>query len=185
MLDIGCGTATHIADYARQVGPTGTIYGIDVSHDMIAKAQERYQNSELPTTTPIFQVADAYQLPLASNSCHVVKEDRVLQHLTRPLEVIHEMVRVTKPNGLVVVSNPDFRSFQLNTMERRYTGDKVRPPPPNSSSSSSSSMLDMEWHELTTKVLNGVIPILCRHPSIGLSQCIVFCNKQQLIVITK
>jgi len=155
MLDVGCGTGTHIPEYSRLVGPSGRVHGIDTSQDMISRAQEVHAS----LANVSFQVADAYALPFPSKYYNVVKEDRLLQHLTRPLEAVHELLRVTKPGGLVVLSNPDFRSFQFDAMEQMYTGERQRPPPP----------LDFDLSFLTTKLLNGVIPTLCRHPSVGLS----------------
>ena len=155
LLDIGCGTATHFPQYADKVGTTGQVTGIDISSDMIQRAQQHYANFE----NILFQTANIYDLPFASHSFDCVKEDRVLEHLHRPLEAVEEMRRVTTPGGLVVVSNPDFRSFQMDIVRQRW--DEKRRPPTD---------LDFDLFSATTKLLGGIIPTLASHTDMGLSQ---------------
>lgn len=153
ILDVGCGTATEIPQYAEKVGLKGRVEGIDVSRDMIQHAKEVHES----LSNASFHVGNIYTLPFPSKSFEVVKEDRVLQHLTRPLEAVQEMLRVAKVGGTVVIANPDFRSFQIDTISQRW-GEKRTPPP----------HLDFDLQELTTKLLNGVVPTLCMHSAIGL-----------------
>ena len=161
LLDIGCGTATHAPIYSKIVGSRGRVIGIDTSKQLIqqAKANHIYSNTS-------FRAADVYSLPFKSNSFEVVKEDRVLQHLGRPLEAVQEMLRVIKPGGIMVTANPDFRTFQMDVtgagrgeMGTRW-GEKRRPPP----------HLGFDLGDLTIKVLNGVIPTLNAHSYMGLAQ---------------
>ena len=40
VLDVGCGTGRSLSYLQRAVGPTGRVYGIDISSGMLRKAQE-------------------------------------------------------------------------------------------------------------------------------------------------
>ncbi|CAB9531850.1 Uncharacterized 37.1 kDa protein in transposon TN4556 (Partial), partial [Seminavis robusta] len=159
LLEVGCGTATHIPQYAQAVGACGHVTAIDISQDLIERARAAFPKSNVNSNFT-FQVANVYELPFSSRSFDVVKEDRVLQHLNRPLEAVQEMLRVTKPGGALVIANPDFRSFVMDHIaspQQRW-GQSLRPPEGN----------DRDMFQLTTKVLNGVVPTLCAHPSIGI-----------------
>ena len=171
LLDIGCGTATHVPLYSQAVGSRGRVVGIDTSEQLIQQARANHDNHVQANNNhhhnnASFQVANVYSLPFPSDSFQVVKEDRVLQHLGRPLEAVQEMLRVVQPGGIVVTANPDFRTFQIDVTgagrgERgRRWGERRRPP----------AHLTFDMGDLTTKVLNGVIPTLSAHSYIGLAQ---------------
>jgi SAM-dependent methyltransferase len=161
LLDIGCGTATHTPIYSKAVGSSGRVIGIDSSEHLIQRAKANHVHGNTS-----FRVANVYSLPFQSNSFEVVKEDRVLQHLGRPLEAVQEMLRVVQPGGIMITANPDFRTFQIDVtgagrgeIGSRW-GEKRRPPP----------HLAFDLGDLTTKVLNGVIPTLSAHSYMGMAQ---------------
>ena len=55
ILDIGCGPGTDAQDLAEMVGPNGRVVGVDKSETMVASAQERTQDLNLPLE---YQVGD-------------------------------------------------------------------------------------------------------------------------------
>ena len=163
ILDIGCGTATQVPDYLQKIGMTGRYVGIDTSEKIIEEARSQHDGLDAS-----FQVADVYNRPFPSGTFDCVKEDRVFEHLVRPLEAVQEMIRVTKPGGLIVTANPDFRTFVLDVTGAgqaapgpaeagRRWGQSQRPPP----------QLDFDMGNLTMRLLNGVIPTLTAHSYIG------------------
>ncbi len=58
--------------------------------------------------------ADGRQLPVASNSFDGVRSDRVIQHIPEPDTAIAEMIRVVKPGGRLVLSDPDQQTLSIN-----------------------------------------------------------------------
>jgi len=97
-LDVGCGTGHDLL--ALGAGAVG----VDASVVMCGRARAPDMS---------ICVGDALQLPFASSSCAAVRADRVLQHVADPLGTLAELVRVTKPGGRVVLSDPDQGSLLI------------------------------------------------------------------------
>lgn len=51
-------------------------------------------------------LADAAELPFADAVFDVTCSEQVLEHVSRPFDMVHEMIRVTKPGGLVYIGAP-------------------------------------------------------------------------------
>ena len=162
VLDVGCGLGRSTVALAEAVGGGGTVDAIDISEDAVAAARA----AGVPEHANL-QVGDIFALPFADDTFDCVLEDRVLQHLNRPLEAVKEMLRVAKPGARVVCGNPDWRTFHIDVTgaggygeagarwgeDRRPAGD-----------------LGFDLAALTTRLLGGVIPTLTRHSYLGLAQ---------------
>ena len=161
-LDVGCGLGMQSRMLAAAVGEAGTVTSIDISHDAINAARA----GGVPDNVR-FDVADVFSLPHDDDTFDCVLEDRVLQHLTRPLEAVKELVRVASPGAPVVVGNPDWRSFQIDVTAAGGHGEagtrwgEVR---------RAEGDLAFDMGALTWRILGGVIPTLTQHSYIGLAQ---------------
>ena len=102
VLDIGCGTGTLAIAATRHVGPAGTVYGIDASPQMIARATRKAVKAGAPA---VFQVAAAEQLPFPDARFDVVLSTLMLHHLPRNTrqQCASEIRRVLKCGGRVLV----------------------------------------------------------------------------------
>lgn len=97
-LEVGCGTgADSIA--ARDRGPC-CVVGTDGSHAMVQEARRRGLYTAL--------VAAAESLPLADGAFEGCWAERVSQHLAAPDAALQEMMRVLKPGGMIIVTDPDY-----------------------------------------------------------------------------
>jgi len=69
-----------------------------------------------------FETGSAYLLHYPDDSFDVVHAHQVLQHLTNPVGAIKEMVRATKPGGIVAIRDADYHAMswhpQLPAMDR-------------------------------------------------------------------
>ena len=108
LLDIGCGPGNITADLAARV-IDGSVVGIDLSADVIARAVADYPATDNPGLE--FRVDDVYALDAPNDSFDVVYCHQVLQHLSRPADALSEMRRVLKPQGLLAVRDADFAAF--------------------------------------------------------------------------
>lgn len=94
LLDIGCGPGSitiGLADYVAHA------VGVDYSDEVLQEARAAAVGKD----NLEFLEASVYSLPFPDNSFDVVWTHQVLQHLPDPRGALREMLRVTKPNGIV------------------------------------------------------------------------------------
>jgi ubiquinone/menaquinone biosynthesis C-methylase UbiE len=102
VLDVACGTGVVARAAAEQVGPTGSVTGIDVAPDMIAVAEAIAAGG-----APIaWQQADAAALPLPDESYDVGLCQMGLMFMEDRGGALGELHRVLAPGGRVVVNTP-------------------------------------------------------------------------------
>jgi len=123
VLDVGSGTGDDARELAALVAPGGSVVGVDRSSDMVAEARRRADGSGLPIE---FVEGDAQALDFPDASFDRTRAERVLIHLADPAGAMREMARVTRPGGLVVVSDLDGETIFLNSSNRQLTRDLVR-----------------------------------------------------------
>lgn len=100
-LDVGCGPGNIALKLARR-RPRGLVVGIDCSRNMVKAALRAARESGLESKT-FFQQGDADQIPFADGAFDMVFSNSVLHHLSNPGKTLEEMLRVVKPEGMVVV----------------------------------------------------------------------------------
>ena len=102
VLDVGCGTGSLAVAAKRQVGPAGTVFGVDASADMLARAESKARRTGLDV---IFKKAPAQELPLPDASADAVTTTMMLHHLPRPArtQFLREVRRVLKPSGRLLM----------------------------------------------------------------------------------
>jgi len=101
ILDVGCGTGTLAIAAKRRVGPTGTVYGVDASPEMIARASKKARRADVEV---LFRNEVVEALPFPDAQFDVVLSTLMLHHLPRAArkECLGEMRRVLKPGGRVL-----------------------------------------------------------------------------------
>lgn len=95
MLEVGCGTAFVSLYFAKR---RGKVYCLD-SNKKILKVAKRNFKSE--GANGKFVLGDTQKLPFRNNTFDVVTSFGLLEHFKDPSQPIKEMVRVTKPGGVV------------------------------------------------------------------------------------
>lgn len=115
LLDVGCGAGDDARALARLVGAGGRVVELDSSARMVEVARERAAGEGLAVE---FVVGDLQRLEYPDGSFDGVRADRVFQHLPDRARALAEIVRVTRPGGAVVVSDPDWETLVLDLPDR-------------------------------------------------------------------
>lgn len=102
-VDVGCGAGAVTAAMAELVGPSGTVTALEPNPDRLAEAR-----NHVAAGAPVTFVAGG--LPdtrLPSGGFDYVWCQYVLEYLREPLGALHELARLARPGGRVVVSEID------------------------------------------------------------------------------
>ena len=112
VLDVGSGTGADAIEVVRVVGLDGHVVGWDRTAEMAAEAPPPPERAEVAVE---FVTGDAHVLGFPDASFDRVRTERMLIHLADPEAAVREMVRVTKPGGLVVASDIDGGTVFFNS----------------------------------------------------------------------
>ena len=112
VVDVGCGLG--YLGYAcwPYFGKGGRYFGVDESSDLLRDA-EKAAGEWAEGGEACFKTGDAYKLPFEDDFADLVMCQALLMQLDNPETALAEMIRVAKPGGLVMCTEPDNLSVLL------------------------------------------------------------------------
>jgi arsenite methyltransferase len=122
VLDLGSGGGIDVLLSGKRVGPTGTAYGLDMTEEMLALAQENVRKAG--ATNVHFLKGLIEEIPLPAASVDVVISNCVVNLSPEKDRVLAEIARVLRPGGRIGISDV-VAEDRLSAADRAERGSHV------------------------------------------------------------
>jgi ubiquinone/menaquinone biosynthesis C-methylase UbiE len=120
VLEIGCGTGVVTRDLARLVGPSGRVVGIDPSEALLQTAERLAEKAGVASRIEL-RLGDVGELNLPPQSFDHAVACLVFLHLGDLRSAVHQLNRVLRPGGGLVVFEQDLESIAVDHPDRALT----------------------------------------------------------------
>ncbi|NSW82638.1 MAG: arsenite methyltransferase [Syntrophothermus sp.] len=103
VLDLGSGGGLDVLAASKYVGPSGKVYGLDMTDEMLALANRNKE--QMGVTNVEFLKGFIEDIPLPDDSCDVVMSNCVINLSPDKEKALAEVYRVLKPQGRLCIAD--------------------------------------------------------------------------------
>lgn len=103
VLDVGCGAGVDAIIAGLMVGPDGSVEGVDIVSEIIARAEKNLKLTNLNNVT--FNTITGEKLPFGDSTFDVIISNGVINLIPRKEEILKEILRVLKPAGRLMLAD--------------------------------------------------------------------------------
>jgi arsenite methyltransferase len=117
ILDAGCGPGFYCAELSEEVGPSGSVVGVDSSAPMLALARGRLSGRD---NVELLE-GDALALPVEAGSFDAALCVQVLEYVADTAAGLAELHRALRPGGRVLVWDVDWATLSVHSEDPDLT----------------------------------------------------------------